>query len=42
MYISPVNCDIVDILLSRDGGINCPFVLAASVPIDGSQDIAVP
>lgn len=37
-----VNCANVAIELSTDGGITFPFVLAASTPNDGSQEIQVP
>ena len=40
--IAPVSCSNVDILLSTDGGLTYPTVLASNVPNDGSQAINVP
>jgi subtilisin-like proprotein convertase family protein len=40
--VAPVACDLVDILLSTDGGLTYPIVLASDVPNDGSQPITVP
>jgi subtilisin-like proprotein convertase family protein len=40
--IAPVACGFVDILLSTDGGLTYPTVLATNVPNDGSQVITVP
>ncbi len=37
-----VNCALVDILLSTDGGYNYPITLAEQVPNDGSHTIIVP
>lgn len=39
---APVSCANVDILLSTDGGLTYPTVLAAATPNDGSQSILVP
>lgn len=39
---APVACGFVDILLSTDGGLTYPTVLASNVPNDGSQTISVP
>lgn len=39
---APVNCSVVDILLSTDGGFTYPIILAKSVANDGSQIITVP
>ncbi len=40
--VAPVACSLVDILLSTDGGLTYPTVLASGVPNDGSQPITVP
>lgn len=40
--LAPVNCASVDILLSTDGGLTYPTVLATSTPNDGSQNVTVP
>ena len=39
---APVSCANVDILLSSDGGLTYPTVLASNTPNDGSQAITVP
>ncbi|MCR9173903.1 MAG: M12 family metallo-peptidase [bacterium] len=39
---APVSCSNVDILLSTDGGLTYPTVLASNTPNDGSQLITVP
>ena len=39
---APVNCNEVDIYLSKDGGFTYPILLAQNVPNDGAQDIIVP
>ena len=39
---SPVSASQVDILLSIDGGMTYPFVLAAATPNDGSEEIRLP
>ncbi|HEX5691462.1 MAG TPA: zinc-dependent metalloprotease family protein, partial [Roseiflexaceae bacterium] len=39
---APVNCATVNILLSTDGGMTFPTVLAAGVPNNGSANITVP
>lgn len=40
--VAPVACDLVDILLSTDGGQTYTTVLASGVPNDGSQVVNVP
>lgn len=40
--VAPVSCSNVDILLSTDGGLTYPTVLATNVPNDGSQQVSVP
>ncbi|MEJ6777572.1 MAG: M12 family metallo-peptidase, partial [Crocinitomicaceae bacterium] len=40
--VAPVACDLVDVLLSTDGGATYPTVLATGVPNDGLQLITVP
>ena len=40
--LAPVNCANVDILLSTDGGITYPFVLAGNTANDGSELLVVP
>ncbi|PKA98726.1 putative secreted protein (Por secretion system target) [Flavobacteriaceae bacterium MAR_2009_75] len=40
--VSPINTELVDILLSNDGGASFSTVLAAGVENDGSHDIVVP
>ncbi|MEJ6589320.1 MAG: M12 family metallo-peptidase [Crocinitomicaceae bacterium] len=39
---APVACSEVDILLSTDGGLTFPTVLASNVPNDGSQSVTAP
>ena len=39
---SPVNCANVDILLSTDGGLTYPTVLATAVPNNGSASVIIP
>ena len=38
----PVSCGAADILLSTDGGLSFPTVLAAVTPNDGSESVLVP
>jgi hypothetical protein len=40
--VSPVNCTLVNILLSTSGGQSWGFVLTSGTPNDGSQTITVP
>ena len=40
--VAPVNCSLVDILLSTDGGYTYPYTLATSVPNNGSYFALVP
>jgi hypothetical protein len=40
--LSPVNCDLVDIFLSVDGGYTYPFLLREKAPNTGSATITVP
>ncbi len=39
---TPVNCTLVNILLSIDGGITFPYLLVANTPNDGSQAVPFP
>ncbi|MDG2227895.1 MAG: zinc-dependent metalloprotease family protein [Flavobacteriales bacterium] len=39
---SPVNCSMVDIILSTDGGFTYPIIVATGVANDGSENITVP
>jgi subtilisin-like proprotein convertase family protein len=40
--LPPINADLVDILLSVDGGLTYPYVLADDVPNDGEATVSVP
>jgi len=40
--IAPVNCAIVDVLLSTDGGYTYPITLAIGVPNNGATSIVIP
>lgn len=39
---APVNCTLVDVLLSSDGGLTFPTVLASAVPNSGSATVNLP
>jgi hypothetical protein len=39
---SPVNCHLVDILMSTDGGLTFPIVIVQKTPNDGFEEITVP
>ncbi|AMC11130.1 hypothetical protein Lupro_07645 [Lutibacter profundi] len=40
--VSPINCTLVNILLSTDGGFTYPITLASNVANDGSHEIITP
>lgn len=39
---SPINCSLVDIMMSTDGGLSYSIVIASDVANDGVQNISVP
>lgn len=39
---APVNCTLVDILLSVDGGLTWPYILASGTPNDGTESAVIP
>lgn len=41
-HLTPINCSLVKISLSLDGGLTFPTVLAASTANDGTESLAIP
>ena len=40
--VAPINCQMVNIKLSTDGGLTFPITILSNTPNDGSQDVVIP